>query len=79
MSLPRVRGVCLHQDGLHRARRRRPQHPLALRLIGVGIVGEGLLTPKLQDIRRQRHTLRISQTPIQINHNAHSSTLFKPR
>ena len=34
--LPRVRGCMLHQDGLHRARRRSPQYPLALRLIGVG-------------------------------------------
>jgi hypothetical protein len=46
---------------------------LALRVVGIGVVGEGLLAVQFEDIRRQRNTLRVSQAPVQVNHDSHTS------
>jgi hypothetical protein len=43
-----------------------------LRVIGIRVIGEGFLAVELKDLRRQRYALGISQTAIQINHDAHA-------
>src|SRR5277367_5727350 len=65
--------IQLDDDRLHRARCRRTHHPLTLRIVGVRVVSQRLLSLQPEHIRRERNALRISQTPIQVNHNSHQS------
>ena len=66
--------ACTGQDAAARSTRWRCESS------GFGIVGQGLLTNKFEDIRCQWDTLRVSQTPIQIDHNSHDfRSSFTPR
>src|SRR4029077_10556631 len=61
----------VHDDRLHRALRRCPQHPQTLTVVRVGVVVKSPVAAELEHVGCEPYALRIPQAAVQVDDDPH--------